>query len=226
MILWGPPAHLSSKLPPPGESCLSDSLQEWLSQGQVGSVYPLSLTEHHNVPQIKSCLPSPVVEIVDPKTLRGREAWFYEEMEDLQGVSIAWCYRFFNAEVPNGCEILSWADRDETLEEEVLNTESNNTAAPFPGVGRMSVSVLVLETRRPHFRGRFGGINWVRPLNLLPVPCWAHFFKTWCVWDIQRYQSTGNRTHGSPLEECCQGASDARESHMPVSWSPAWMAHH
>ena len=148
----GPPARLPSKLPPPGDFCLSVSLQERLGWGRVGSVYPLSLTEHPNVPQPHSCLPPLVVKIAARRRSEdlAREAWFYEEMEHLQGVSIARCYGFFQAEVPDGCEILSWADHDETSEEEVLNTESNNTAAPFPDAGRISVSVLVLERLGDH----------------------------------------------------------------------------
>jgi len=71
-------------------------------------------------------------------------------MEHLQGVSIARCYGFFQAEVPDGCEPLNWADPDEISEEDVLNTESNNTAAPFLDAGRMSVSVLVLERLGDH----------------------------------------------------------------------------
>ena len=170
----GPPARLPSKLPPPGDFCLSVSLQERLGWGRVGSVYPLSLTEHLNLPQTHSHLPSLVVKIAASRRSEdlAREAWFYEEMEHLQGVSIARCYGFFQAEVPDDCEILSWADRDETSEEEVLDTESNNMAAPLPGVGHMSVSVLVLERLGDHIP-LGASVESIQCVLLISFPCRA-----------------------------------------------------
>jgi hypothetical protein len=48
-----------------------------------------------------------------------REAWFYEEMEDIQGVSIARCYGFFTAEIDPNSQVLDWAESDADYDEEV-----------------------------------------------------------------------------------------------------------
>ncbi|KAF8496298.1 hypothetical protein JB92DRAFT_3126183 [Gautieria morchelliformis] len=48
-----------------------------------------------------------------------REAWFYEEMEDIQGVAIAHCYGFFTAEIEQNSEVLDWAKSDADCDEEV-----------------------------------------------------------------------------------------------------------
>jgi hypothetical protein len=47
-----------------------------------------------------------------------REAWFYEEMEGLQGVAIARCYGFFTMEIDPNSEVLDWAESDEASDEE------------------------------------------------------------------------------------------------------------
>ncbi|KAF8510060.1 hypothetical protein JB92DRAFT_3119365 [Gautieria morchelliformis] len=47
------------------------------------------------------------------------EAWFYEEMEDIQGVAIARCYGFFTAEIEQNSEVLDWAKSDADCDEEV-----------------------------------------------------------------------------------------------------------
>jgi hypothetical protein len=44
--------------------------------------------------------------------LKLREAWFYEEMEYLQGVAIARCYGFFTLEIDPNSEVLDWAVSD------------------------------------------------------------------------------------------------------------------
>ena len=41
-----------------------------------------------------------------------REAWFYEQMERLQGVSIPLCYGYFTTEIDVNSEVLDWAEAD------------------------------------------------------------------------------------------------------------------
>jgi hypothetical protein len=44
------------------------------------------------------------------------EAWFYEELEHIQGVVIAHCYGFFTAEVDPNSELLGWMESDEVYD--------------------------------------------------------------------------------------------------------------
>ncbi|KAF8524538.1 hypothetical protein JB92DRAFT_2827017 [Gautieria morchelliformis] len=48
-----------------------------------------------------------------------REAWFYEEMEDIQGAAIARCYGFFTAEIEQNSQVLDWEVSDADYDEEV-----------------------------------------------------------------------------------------------------------
>lgn len=39
-----------------------------------------------------------------------REAWFYEEMQSVQGVVIPWCYGLYSARIPPGHAFLPWLE--------------------------------------------------------------------------------------------------------------------
>ncbi|KAF8479899.1 hypothetical protein JB92DRAFT_3042634 [Gautieria morchelliformis] len=98
----GLPARPPSKLPTPGDLCLRVSVtQDRLGRGRVGS------TEQNSLP--------PLVMKVAARHRSdnlAREAWFYEEMENIQGSSIARCYGFFTAEIDSNSEVLDWAESD------------------------------------------------------------------------------------------------------------------
>jgi hypothetical protein len=106
----GLPARLPSKLPPPGDLCLRVSVMpEPLGHGRVGSVYPIRLDDTE-----QTSLPPLVVKVASRRRSENlaREAWFYEEMENIQGASIARCYGFFTAEIDPNNEVLGWAESD------------------------------------------------------------------------------------------------------------------
>ncbi|KAF8482318.1 hypothetical protein JB92DRAFT_3132422 [Gautieria morchelliformis] len=50
-----------------------------------------------------------------------RAAWFYEEMEDIQGVAIGHCYGFFTAEIESNSQVLDWAESDADYDEEAVD---------------------------------------------------------------------------------------------------------
>ncbi|KAF8482319.1 hypothetical protein JB92DRAFT_3035530 [Gautieria morchelliformis] len=86
-----PPIRPPSKLPP--------SEPERLGYGRVGSVYPLRIEDTNQYVAARRRSDD-----------LARKAWFYEELEDIQGVAIARCYGFFTPEIEQN---KSDADYDE-----------------------------------------------------------------------------------------------------------------
>jgi hypothetical protein len=84
-------------------------MPEPLGHGRSGSVYPVRLddTEQNSLPPL-------VMKVAARRRSENltREAWFYEEMENIQGASIARCYGFFTAEIDSNSEVLGWAESD------------------------------------------------------------------------------------------------------------------
>ncbi|KAF8503189.1 hypothetical protein JB92DRAFT_2970786 [Gautieria morchelliformis] len=114
-----PPVRPPSKLPPPCNLSLQVSLEpERLGYGRVGSVYPLRIDDTN-----QCALPSLVIKVAARRRSDdlAREAWFYEEMEDIQGVAIARCYGFFTAEIEQNSEVLDWAASDADYDEEEVD---------------------------------------------------------------------------------------------------------
>jgi hypothetical protein len=68
-------------------------------------VYPLRMDDTNQY-----ALPPLVIKVAARRRSDdlARETWFYEEMEDLQGVAIARCYGFFTAEIDPNSEILDF----------------------------------------------------------------------------------------------------------------------
>ncbi|KAF8522515.1 hypothetical protein JB92DRAFT_2706296, partial [Gautieria morchelliformis] len=132
------PVRPPSNLPPPGNICLHVSLEpERLGYGRVGSVYPLTIDDTNQYG-----LPSLVIKVAARRRSDdlAREAWFYEEMENIQGVAIARCYGFFTAEIEQNSQVLDWEVRDRIIKPTRANQASvrNGSEKTFP-------SVLVLE---------------------------------------------------------------------------------
>ena len=121
----GPPTRPPSKLPPPGDHCLHASLQpDRLGHGRVGSVYSITI----DGPGAYS-LPPLVIKVAarHRSEMLAREAWFYEEMEYIQGSSIARCYGLFTAEIDSSSEVMDWAESDETYDpDEVDDSEDDD----------------------------------------------------------------------------------------------------
>ncbi|KAF8531477.1 hypothetical protein JB92DRAFT_2850428 [Gautieria morchelliformis] len=118
------PVRPPSKLPPPGNLCLHVCLEpERLGYGRVGSVYPLRIDDTHQY-----ALPSLVIKVAARRRSDdlAREAWFYEEMEDIQGVAIARCYGFFAAEIESNSEVLDWPGSDADYDEEEVDVRDED----------------------------------------------------------------------------------------------------
>ncbi|KAF8512466.1 hypothetical protein BU17DRAFT_15563, partial [Hysterangium stoloniferum] len=79
-----------STLPPPGDLTLEVSVQAKLGEGRVGFVYDVDkrgTSGSHAIPDL-------VIKVARRYQSNNlcREAWFYEEMEHLQGIIVARCY--------------------------------------------------------------------------------------------------------------------------------------
>ncbi|KAF8476530.1 hypothetical protein JB92DRAFT_1870955 [Gautieria morchelliformis] len=119
-----PPVRPPSKHPPPGNLCLRVSLDsDRLDYGRVGSVYPLRMDGADQY-----ALPPLVIKVAGRRRSDdlAREAWFYEELEHIQGVAIARCYGFFTREIDPNSEVLGWAESDADYEEEEDDLDENS----------------------------------------------------------------------------------------------------
>ncbi|KAF8531754.1 hypothetical protein JB92DRAFT_2848651 [Gautieria morchelliformis] len=125
------PVRPPSNLPPPGNPCLHVSLEpERLGYGRVGSVYPLRIDDNNQY-----TLPSLVIKVAARRRSDdlAREAWFYEEMEDIQGVAIACCYGFFTAEIEQNSEVLDWVKSDADCDEEEVDVRGEASPSEDDG---------------------------------------------------------------------------------------------
>ncbi|KAJ4496841.1 hypothetical protein C8R41DRAFT_980080 [Lentinula lateritia] len=95
------PIRPPSALPPPGDLTLETNLSTFLGSGRTGIVYSL---ENAVLSDSTHFLPELVFKFARLHRCADlyREAWFYEEMECLQGVAIPRCYGLFEAEIPPG----------------------------------------------------------------------------------------------------------------------------
>lgn len=140
----GIPRRPPSNLPPPGDRHLTLHLGERLGAGRVGSVHDVAVMEIATGVE----LPPLVVKVSQWKKSGSlaQEAWFYEELEQLQGVSVPWCYGFFQTRLRDDQHVLTWtpeSDESEDEEQEGASDEIKYERA-LPGQGNV-LSILVLE---------------------------------------------------------------------------------
>ncbi|KAF8512453.1 hypothetical protein BU17DRAFT_96242 [Hysterangium stoloniferum] len=95
-----------STLPPPGDLTLEVSVQAKLGEGRVGFVYGVDkrgTSGSHAIPDL-------VIKVARRYQSNNlcREAWFYEEMEHLQGIIVARCYGIFQVVLDEQYEVLDW----------------------------------------------------------------------------------------------------------------------
>lgn len=106
-----PPKRLPSKLPPPGNLSLHLTLGNKIGRGRVGRVYEATVDLTKSSPELsKMVLPPLVVKISrrhDAKRL-AREAYYYEEMECLQGCAIARYYGLYRTVIHPTTNFLPW----------------------------------------------------------------------------------------------------------------------
>ncbi|CAL1698792.1 unnamed protein product [Somion occarium] len=106
-----PPTPPPSQLPPPGNLTLHLKVGPKIGRGRVGRVYEASVvTDNSSAELAGMVLPELVLKISrrqDSKKL-AREAYYYQEMECLQGVAIARCYGVYETIVPADWDFLPW----------------------------------------------------------------------------------------------------------------------
>ncbi|KII84862.1 hypothetical protein PLICRDRAFT_344255 [Plicaturopsis crispa FD-325 SS-3] len=138
----GPPERLPSQLPAPGDLSATFSLTDAIDYGRVGSVRGVSLLDCSSPAGLPYALPPLVIKIARRSRSQEleREAWFYEEMESLQGVALARCYGLFQVELEHSIHIESWNVDDEDTENEGP-TEAGKSCCDCPRV----LSILLLE---------------------------------------------------------------------------------
>ncbi|KAE9410690.1 hypothetical protein BT96DRAFT_1011442 [Gymnopus androsaceus JB14] len=117
---------------PQNKFLLEIELTEQIAHGRIGVTYGARLqrildrTDDSPIPC--SSLESPqefCVKLVKPQFMRSlaREAWFYEQLAELQGVVVPQFFGFFVAPLPDG---ITWIDAWGELEDEEMSCESHS----------------------------------------------------------------------------------------------------
>lgn len=146
----GIPPRPPSSLPPPGDMHLEVSLGEELGYGRIGSVRAINILS----PNAGNDLPQLVMKVSNRKRSKNlaREAWFYEEMEQLQGISVPRCYGFFEARLEVGHKASTWdpyrddsydEEEGEDIEEDIEKKDTEKDSEQF-------LSILILERLGSH----------------------------------------------------------------------------
>ncbi|CAL1706281.1 unnamed protein product [Somion occarium] len=134
-----PPKRLPSKLPSPGNMNLHLTLGKKIGRGRVGRVFEATIDLHRSSPELADMLMPPLVVKVSRRqdaNKIAREAFYYDEMECLQGSVIPRYYGFFEATIPPNIEFTPWAhdkltrsshryDASSDLSESEYDTDSN-----------------------------------------------------------------------------------------------------
>lgn len=110
-----PPPRKPSSLPPPGNLTLHLKLGARIGRGRAGVVYEASVNLDDSSREITSMVAPPLV----VKISRHRrymdvehEAFYYEEMECLQGVIVPRYYGVFRGSIPPGATLLPSENHD------------------------------------------------------------------------------------------------------------------
>lgn len=100
----GAPLRPPSTLPPPGNLHLTCRLGSDIGSGRSGIVFEVL------DPVLDAALPPLVVKVCRQSRClsMGREAWFYDELEILQGVVVPRCYGWFELQLQDGWNVPCW----------------------------------------------------------------------------------------------------------------------
>lgn len=114
-----PPREMS-QLPLPGNLELTLALGKALGRGATGDVFPCNVV---SVSGEDKSIPPLVIKVSGWAHALEKEAWWYEEMECLQGSCVPRCYGIYSAAMPHGCRApfqddrfmqeLDWEEREE-----------------------------------------------------------------------------------------------------------------
>ncbi|KAI0060769.1 hypothetical protein BV25DRAFT_1827658 [Artomyces pyxidatus] len=145
------PERPPSRLPPPRQVHLSAHLGEFIGDGHSSIVFALDTPQLDGVPSDQHAIPRLVVKIARSNRLAAlaRDAWFYDEMECLQGSAIARCYGWFEVELSSGQSVPAWSEHpaeDPNEHDYALDRDTNVHPDQLKRSARRDVlSVLVLE---------------------------------------------------------------------------------
>ncbi|KAI0060767.1 hypothetical protein BV25DRAFT_1827656 [Artomyces pyxidatus] len=112
LLLESVPERPPSLLPPPGEAYLRARLGEFIGDGHSSVVFGLEDIQLDGSSPDQQSVPRLVVKIARSNRLAAlaREAWFYDEMECLQGSTIARCYGWFEVELAPNQSVPAWRE--------------------------------------------------------------------------------------------------------------------
>ncbi|GJJ14382.1 hypothetical protein Clacol_008646 [Clathrus columnatus] len=138
----GIPLRPPSDLPSPGHKHLSIALGDVLGKGRAGTVHCATLItpDYTDLPP----LVAKVWRHRRSETIE-REAWFYEELEKVQGIAVPRCYGLFQTHIEWGTEVLAWNNKIDP------NEPSEDSMWMFTGVKEKTeedptlLSILLLE---------------------------------------------------------------------------------
>ncbi|KAJ3535023.1 hypothetical protein NM688_g7037 [Phlebia brevispora] len=149
-----PPERLPSSLPPPGNLSMRLNLGRRLGHGRAGSVYTVTVDFANSTPELTSVVFPPLVaKISHPnrETEIEHEAFYYDEMESIQGIVIPRCYGYFRGEIPQGYTLVGEPDLSREGQT-ILDMEDSDsdTAQRFQSQrttsnGSRVISILLLE---------------------------------------------------------------------------------
>lgn len=144
-----PPERLPSQLPPPGNLKLNLQAVKVIGNGRVGNVCEVAIRYNNSSSEIHQMLMPPLVIKIsrpyDADTL-AREAFYYEEMECLQGAVVPRYYGVYEATIPEDCEFKIWNSDLAKEEQERQEQIKKRPGRPIPALPPPTlVRILVLE---------------------------------------------------------------------------------
>jgi len=121
---------------------LNGTLTRLIGNGRSGAVYALELstlsTGLHSVPPL-------VVKFALRKRNKDmlREAWFYDELQSLQGTVVPRCYGYYEAKVPPNCTVIPWKtveDRDREINSGEFDDDMYAERGTFNSIHQLSLA--------------------------------------------------------------------------------------
>lgn len=111
-----PPRKKRSPGPVPTlEHTFTFAIDKKIGAGSAGIVYSLEPNEKPIAPSM--CPPLVAKFSVETRSMfLLREAWFYEELQSLQGSVVPWCFGLYAARIPDGHTFIPWADDEKERE--------------------------------------------------------------------------------------------------------------
>ncbi|KAI0060764.1 hypothetical protein BV25DRAFT_1900967 [Artomyces pyxidatus] len=145
------PERPPSCLPPPGTAQLHCHAGKSIGDGHSSIILALNDVELDGAPPDERFVPRLVVKIARSNRLAAlaRNAWFYDEMECLQGSSIARCYGWFETELFPNQIVPAWSDHPAEETGDYDNALDHDATVHPDQLKRTAcrdvISILVLE---------------------------------------------------------------------------------